>query len=97
MNFEPLKERVKEILDGNVSYDDELDKQNEKANLLMELQKLFKKVQDARYRLRYSDKDLVDFNAIEKDILDTSTLLQNNPEISPSIGESFGYIFRRGN
>lgn len=93
MAFEPLKERVKEILDGNISYDDELDKQNEKANLLMELQKLFKKVQDARYRLRYSDKDLVDFNAIEKDILDTSTLLQNSPEISPSIGESFGISF----
>ena len=34
MNFEPLKERVKEILDGNVSYDDELDKQNEKANFI---------------------------------------------------------------
>ena len=93
MAFEPLKERVKEILDGNVNYDDELDKQNEKANLLMELQKLFKKVQDARYRLRYSDKDLVDFNAIEKEILDTSTLLQNSPEISPSIGESFGVSF----
>ena len=50
-------------------------------------------MQDARYRLRYSDKDLVDFNAIEKEILDTSTLLQNSPEISPSIGESFGISF----
>lgn len=90
MEYEPIKERVKDILDGNANYDDELDKQNEKANILMELQKLFKKVQDARYRLRYSDKDLVDFNILEKNILDTSTLLQNTPEISPSIGESFG-------